>query len=136
MSNENAPQSAADPRPNNEPYYIDTHCPDCNTALVLSDKHKPSGETDALVHPDVWEDRGDTIWHDEWVCPNCENGIHLDWPEEGDEGGQETSESVSPEEALEMLPDAFIFDTDDLENNTLEEAKDTELSTPDQDFEW
>lgn len=82
MSNE-PPQTPADPRPNNEPYYIDTHCPDCNTELVLNDEHRPSEDADGLVHPDVWDDtHGDTIWHDEWVCPNCENGIHFDAPNE------------------------------------------------------
>lgn len=77
------PQSAADPRPNGEPYYIDTECPECGTDLVLSDEHRPTGDgTGALVAPEVWDERGETIWHDEWVCPECEDGLHMDLPEE------------------------------------------------------
>lgn len=66
MSNE--PQSAADPRPNNEPYYIDTDCPDCGTDLVLYDKFRDGDEGE--------------IWHDEWICPECDDGIYLDIPDE------------------------------------------------------
>lgn len=57
------PQSPADPRPGGEPYYIDNDCPECGTALVLADDTEP-------------------VWHDEWVCPQCDDGILMDWPAE------------------------------------------------------
>lgn len=63
------PSSPADPRPNNEPYYIDADCPECGTALVLYDEHHETGSSD------------ETVWHDEWVCPSCEDGLHVDWPD-------------------------------------------------------
>ena len=74
------PRSAADPRPNDEPYYIHSECPNCDTDLVLSDEHRPTGDgSGARVAPEVWDER-DVIWHDEWVCPVCEDGIHMDLP--------------------------------------------------------
>lgn len=62
----NPPRSAADPRPNNEPYYIETDCPDCGEELILNDILVESHE----------------IWHDEWICPDCQDGLYLDRPEE------------------------------------------------------
>lgn len=75
-----APRSAADPRPGGEPYYIDSACPDCGAELVLYDSLDPLTiwNADALGKPPDSE----VIWHDEWVCPDCLDGIHLDWPEE------------------------------------------------------
>jgi hypothetical protein len=61
----NRPRSAADPRPDGQPYYITSTCPDCGTALELHDE---------LAGTD-----GD-VWHDEWTCPECDNGIYLDTP--------------------------------------------------------
>lgn len=61
-----APQCAADPRPNGVPYYIDSDCPDCGTGLVLNDELVGSHD----------------IWHDEWTCPECRDGLHMDWPPE------------------------------------------------------
>ncbi len=63
------PRSASDPRPGNQPFYISPGCHTCGTALVLSDR---------LDHPDAAESK---IWHDEWECPVCRDGIYLDWPE-------------------------------------------------------
>lgn len=86
------PETAADPRPNDEPYYIDSDCPNCGTALVLNDEHRPSGDgSGALVAPEVWDER-ETVFHDEWVCPDCEDGIHCDWPDHADtdEGDNES----------------------------------------------
>lgn len=37
----------------------------CRMALVLVDRDQPASE----------------VWHDEWECPRCDNGIYLDWPE-------------------------------------------------------
>lgn len=75
------PTSAADPRPNDEPYYIESTCPDCGTRLVLNDEHRPTGDgSGERVAPEVWDER-EVVWHDEWVCPECENGIHMDWPD-------------------------------------------------------
>lgn len=65
------PESAADPRPNNEPYYIDSSCPECGTDLVLEAEHAADGDIDE-----------DEIWHDEWVCPNdsCKDVVYMDVP--------------------------------------------------------
>lgn len=63
------PNSAADPRPGNRPYYIAPNCPKCGAALVLLDR---------LQDPDASDDE---VWHDEWTCPNCQDGLHMDWPE-------------------------------------------------------
>lgn len=64
----NKPRSAADPRPNNKPYYINPTCPTCRAELVLSDLFedptRPSNE----------------VWHDEFICPKCQDGIFMDWP--------------------------------------------------------
>mgnify|MGYP005842987529 CR=1 FL=1 len=67
--NYNPPRSAAEPRPGNRPYYIAPCCPDCGTPLVL---------LDLLENPEMPEDE---IWHDEFICPECRDGIWLDWPE-------------------------------------------------------
>lgn len=73
------PQAPCHPR--DEPFYIDTECPDCGTELVLNDKHRPTGDgSGARVAPEVWDER-ETVWYDEWVCPKCENGIHMDHPQ-------------------------------------------------------
>jgi hypothetical protein len=64
-----APRSAAEPRPNNRPYYIDPNCPICGTALVLLDTLDGIGDL--------------PIWYDEWICPNhVLEGVHMDWPAE------------------------------------------------------
>ena len=59
------PTSAADPRPNNRPAYIDPNCPDCGTPLVLRD---------ALMRTPP-----EHVWFDEWWCRQCEE-IVMDWP--------------------------------------------------------
>lgn len=76
------PTSAIDPRPNDEPYYIDAEC-DCGEDLVLYDSltdeqirlSKELGNSD--IEPDQ-----DEPWYDEWVCPTCLDGVHMDWPDE------------------------------------------------------
>lgn len=62
------PQSAADPRPDNKPYYIHQECPQCETPLVLGD---------TLAEPEIPPEE---IFYDEWECPQCQDGIYLDWP--------------------------------------------------------
>lgn len=63
------PMSAADRRPNDEPYYINKHCEDCGEKLVLHDH---------LIKIGWFPSK---IWHDEFACPKCRNGIYMDWPE-------------------------------------------------------
>ncbi len=63
------PNSAADPRPDGRPAYIPATCPTCGTALVL---------LDSLENPTLPPDE---VWHDEWTCPKCQDGIFMDWPE-------------------------------------------------------
>jgi len=64
------PVSPAIPRPGNRPYYIDTCCPECGTPLVL---------VDILETPNTPIDK---VWHDEFICPVCLDGIYMDWPKE------------------------------------------------------
>ncbi len=64
------PRSAADPRPGNRPYFIARNCSTCGTELALVDRDQPASE----------------IWHDEWECPLCQDGVYLDWPESALDG--------------------------------------------------
>ena len=92
------PMSAADPRPGNKPHYIDSACPGCGTPLVLADR---------LRNLHVRENK---IWHDEWQCPQCRDGIYMDWPKECREellkSAQDPVEYVSVEELKKKLLDA------------------------------
>lgn len=54
------PKKPSDKR-NGEPFYINSNCDECGEELVLFD-----------------EDSG---WYDEWECPNCKDGIYMDWPD-------------------------------------------------------
>jgi Zn-finger nucleic acid-binding protein len=63
------PGSAITPRPDNKPCYIDQNCPKCGAALVLADTLEDS------------QIPGENIWYDEFICPQCRNGIYLDLPE-------------------------------------------------------
>ncbi len=62
------PKSAAEPRPGGRPAYIDPNCKACGAALVLSDSMKDPPTP------------ADEVWHDEWQCPNCRDGVYLDVP--------------------------------------------------------
>ena len=57
--------SAADPRPDSRPFFIAPNCPTCQATLVLVDRDQPAPE----------------VWHGEWECPRCDDGVYLDWPE-------------------------------------------------------
>lgn len=63
------PRSAADRRPNDEPYFVPKTCSDCRTKLVYSY---------LLDDPDAPEEKR---WYDEFECPKCRNGLVLDVPE-------------------------------------------------------
>ena len=63
------PRSAADRRPNDEPYFVSKVCLDCGTKLVYSY---------LLDAPDTPKDKR---WYDEFECPKCRDGIALDVPE-------------------------------------------------------
>lgn len=62
------PRRPSDPRPGIKPYYIKEACPQCGVPLVLMDKAE---------NPRTPEDK---IWHDEWMCPDCRDGVYMDWP--------------------------------------------------------
>jgi predicted nucleic-acid-binding Zn-ribbon protein len=64
------PKSAADPRPNNEPYFIPKTCTKCGSKLVYADSLKTPVPSE------------DEFWYDEFECPKCRGGNYLDWPEE------------------------------------------------------
>lgn len=51
-----------------KPRHIDPNCPKCGASLILSD---------LLRNPDIPEK---DIWADEFECPDCRDGIYLDWP--------------------------------------------------------
>lgn len=59
MSDDAAPTGPGDPRPNGEPYYIESECPECGATLELYDAD---------------------VCHDEWWCPVCEDNLRMDWP--------------------------------------------------------
>ena len=62
---DDAPESPADRRPGDVPYFRDTDCPDCGAELVYS------------------PDAADNGWYDEFICPDCDHGdIFADWPDE------------------------------------------------------
>ncbi|AEG61075.1 Fic family protein [Desulforamulus ruminis] len=67
-----SPDSAASPRPGNKPFYIKPNCRKCGAELVL---------LDTFWNPDKPQEE---IWHDEFICPVCEDGIYMDWPEESE----------------------------------------------------
>lgn len=76
------PLSAADPRPDGEPYYIDTVCPECGTALILYDELTPDQRESSEQLLSTENRVGDgKYWYDEFVCPECLDGVYLDWPE-------------------------------------------------------
>lgn len=78
------PASAAARRPGDKPYYIAPDCPQCGTPLVLADRFENPAATE------------EKIWHDEFICPACRDGIFLDWPE--NEGKQIKEENRAGEE--------------------------------------
>lgn len=60
------PRRPSDPRPGGRPYYIAPTCDNCGAALVLNDVLRGTSARQ--------------VWHDEWTCPTCRDGIYLDWP--------------------------------------------------------
>lgn len=91
------PTSASDPRSGSRPYYINEECPACGTPLVLYDaiSDEAMRESDELADPDL-VDRDGSIWHDEFVCPSCLDGVHMDWP-------QDTCCECGDEHAIQMI---------------------------------
>jgi hypothetical protein len=62
------PNSPSDKRPCYEPFYIPKNCKTCGAKLVYAD---------SMANPEIPEDE---FWYDEFMCPNCKDGIYLDWP--------------------------------------------------------
>lgn len=108
------PRSAAAPRPNDEPYYIDSECPDCGTDLVLWNELQGMDE--------------ENVWYDEWMCPDCEDGLYMDWPEERHEHltSRVDEDTLSSEELNEMLAEA----TDSSPEGIEERAEDIDIESP------
>lgn len=63
------PDSAAYRRPNDRPSYIKQICDKCQAALVYADV---LSESNTSI---------DEIWYDEFMCPNCRDGVYMDWPQ-------------------------------------------------------
>ncbi len=117
------PQSAADPRPGNKPFYIKQNCLKCGAELVL---------LDTLLFPSKPQNQ---IWHDEFTCPICRDGIYIDWPEECDMELQNLYKYIDqkkkildanrplPPEVIENLREYFLVDwtynSNAIEGNTL-----------------
>lgn len=78
------PTKPSHPRPNDEPYYIECEC-ECGEELVLHDNlsDEQYRKSDALVSP-KYQVEQDIVWYDEWVCPECLDGVHMDWPSKSD----------------------------------------------------
>lgn len=49
------------------PVHINKICTNCKTKLVLWDNLVGGQEKD-------------NVWYDEWICPKCQDGIQMDWP--------------------------------------------------------
>jgi ribosomal protein S27AE len=62
------PRTAAQRRPNDRPYYIKHTCDKCGDELVYADLLSMSNTSI------------DEIWYDEFMCPNCRDGVYMDWP--------------------------------------------------------
>lgn len=75
------PLTPADPRPDGEPFYIDADCPNCGATLGLYDELDDEAlrSSDAFVDPEYQVEK-DAVWHDEWACYECLDGVHMDWP--------------------------------------------------------
>lgn len=69
------PRKPSDER--DEPYYTDSHCKDCGTELILYDTADTEllREAEKLNPPETTD-----TWYDEWICPECLDGIILDTP--------------------------------------------------------
>lgn len=63
------PRCPADPRSNNKPFYRSDKCDQCGAVLQL---------TSLVEDPDCPENE---IWHDDWICVEC-NLAYFDWPKE------------------------------------------------------
>ena len=63
------PQRPADRRPGDVPYFIDAECA-CGEPLVYFEV------VDEGIDPDA------VVFYDEFTCPDCDNGVHLDWPKD------------------------------------------------------
>lgn len=89
------PEAPADPRPNDEPYYIDNECHECGGELVYYHEHY---------------DLDGEPWYDEFVCPSCEGGLYMDWPEETWDGLMERVEDAKKNDdfiSLEEMREEF-----------------------------
>lgn len=64
------------------PVCIDSTCGECGRKLVLYDtlRDEKRREADALMDPEYHD--SSSIWYDEWVCPNCLDGVYYDWPDD------------------------------------------------------
>jgi hypothetical protein len=132
MMTDEPPQSPSDPR-DGEPYYIDSDCSECGSELVLYDSLTREQIDRSSELSAVNTDQGDGVWHDEWVCPNCLDGIHLDVPEEivdewgqGANGLEEVEEPISVDELTEILAMSTSTEPEDIEH----EASELEIERP------
>ncbi len=90
----NPPLSVVDRRPNDRPFYIDECCRDCNSVLIYDDLVR--GKTH-------WDD----ICFDEFTCPKCKNGCHLDWPPEDIQTFKEIAESCNPDNCIPVTEEMW-----------------------------
>lgn len=87
--------------PREKPFFISPNCEECETPLVLRD----------FLDGKLPEE--DTIWYDEWACPNTDcpdsQGIYMDWPPEdyAELDRRLEAASVPMSEMTDELPDDF-----------------------------
>lgn len=119
---ESKPESPAERRPGGTPYYIDEYCPDCGKTLVYLHviANDTLDEEKAFVGPEYMPEC--RIWdplYDEFVCPECLDGIHMDWPpaekanfeKRVSEAAQDIEEGNTA--SLEDITDALNLSEDD-----------------------
>jgi rubredoxin len=118
------PRSPGEPR-EGEPYYIDSECPECGSELILYDSLSEDqvGDSSDLSVSDA--ENKDEVWHDEWCCPNCLDGIFLDVPDQVFDQlehrlntEEENGETISVDELTEELAEATGTTPEEIKNGS------------------
>lgn len=95
------PRSAADPRPNNRPFYIKPNCSYCGTPLVLQDELEGNAD----------------VWHDEWMCPTHRNTCSMDWPRWALADLRDMADDAVAHASGEAIDDDLFINAEDIPAN-------------------
>jgi hypothetical protein len=90
----NPPLSEEDRRPNDRPFYIDDCCPTCGEILIYDDVVR--GETN-------WE----SIFFDEFACPKCNDGCHMDWTSKDTQDFKDTFDDCDIEKCVPLTEEKW-----------------------------